>query len=54
MTELQMKLLEKVEELTLYVLELKDEADQLRAENVALRQSIGAAVPAAETLLERE
>lgn len=40
--EIQSKLVEKVEELTLYLLELKAENEQLKAANVELRQSITA------------
>ena len=40
MTELQLRLLEKVEELTLYVVQLKEETDQLRAENATLREAV--------------
>lgn len=40
--EIQSKLVEKVEELTLYLLELKSENEQLKAANVELRESISA------------
>lgn len=40
MTELQLKLLEKVEELTLYVVQLGEETERLRAENAALREAV--------------
>lgn len=41
MTELQLRLLEKVEELTLYVVQLNEETEQLRAENAELRETVG-------------
>jgi len=40
MTELQLKLLEKVEELTLYVVQLKEETSRLQTENAALRETL--------------
>lgn len=41
LSQMQMKLLEKVEELTLYMLEQKKEIDQLRAANSALEAKVG-------------
>lgn len=40
--EMQVKLLEKVEELTLYILQLKDRLDTAETENAALRERVAA------------